>query len=120
MTNPSTPDIANTASESDVAHEKTMRDLHTLLLETEVREGKMVCGNCRHEYSIKEGIANFLLPSHLGEFPRHFALRSQVGLRRCAPFPLHCQADLCKVSLLIHCSLGDNAQVYGLWSELYV
>lgn len=44
-----------------------MRDLHTLLLETEVREGKMVCGNCGHEYKIKEGIANFLLPSHLGE-----------------------------------------------------
>jgi hypothetical protein len=44
-----------------------MRDLHTLLLETEVREGNMVCGNCGHEYKIKEGIANFLLPSHLGE-----------------------------------------------------
>ena len=44
-----------------------MRHLHTLLLETEVREGKMVCGNCSHEYKIKEGIANFLLPSHLGE-----------------------------------------------------
>ena len=27
----------------------------------------MVCGNCGHEYKIKEGIANFLLPSHLGE-----------------------------------------------------
>lgn len=45
-----------------------MRDLHTLLLETEIREGKMVCGNCGHEYKIKEGIANFLLPSHLGEW----------------------------------------------------
>ncbi|KAL9099944.1 MAG: hypothetical protein Q9163_004626 [Psora crenata] len=49
------------------ADEGLMRDLHTLLLETEVREGKMVCGNCGHEYKIKEGIANFLLPSHLGE-----------------------------------------------------
>lgn len=27
----------------------------------------MVCGNCGHEYPIKEGIANFLLPNHLGE-----------------------------------------------------
>lgn len=54
-------------SESEAVHEKVMRDLHTLLLETEVREGKMVCGNCGHEYRIKEGIANFLLPSHLGE-----------------------------------------------------
>ena len=49
------------------ADEKVMRDLHTLLLETEVREGKMVCGSCGHEYKINEGIANFLLPSHLGE-----------------------------------------------------
>ena len=44
-----------------------MRDLHMLLLKTEVREGRMVCGNCGHEYRIREGIANFLLPSHLGE-----------------------------------------------------
>lgn len=29
-------------------------------------EGKLICGNCGHEYVIKEGIANFLLPSHLG------------------------------------------------------
>ena len=70
MTAPSMPDSVNTISEHEASHEKVMRDLHTLLLETEVREGKMVCGNCRHEYRIKEGIANFLLPSHLGEtFP---------------------------------------------------
>ncbi|KAL8680191.1 MAG: hypothetical protein Q9186_003603 [Xanthomendoza sp. 1 TL-2023] len=42
-----------------------LRELHTLLMETEVVEGKMVCGNCGHEYKIKEGIANFLLPNHL-------------------------------------------------------
>lgn len=54
-----------------------MRNLHTLLLETEVMAGKMVCGHCGHEYKIKEGIANFLLPNHLGELdstsdsPRH-------------------------------------------------
>ncbi|KAL8944658.1 MAG: hypothetical protein Q9211_000502 [Gyalolechia sp. 1 TL-2023] len=46
---------------------RVMRDLHTLLLETEVMEGKLVCGNCGHAYKIKEGIANFLLPNHLGE-----------------------------------------------------
>ncbi|KAG8525445.1 uncharacterized protein KY384_009089 [Bacidia gigantensis] len=54
-------------SKQDEADQKVMRDLHTLLLETEVMEGKMVCGNCGHEYRIKEGIANFLLPSHLGK-----------------------------------------------------
>lgn len=45
--------------------EQLLRDLHRLLLETQVREGKMVCGNCGFEYKIKEGIPNFLLPSHL-------------------------------------------------------
>jgi multifunctional methyltransferase subunit TRM112 len=45
--------------------EKTLRDLHILLMETNVLEGKLVCGNCGHEYAIKEGIANFLLPGHL-------------------------------------------------------
>ena len=47
------------------AREKLLRYLHKLLLETHVREGKMICGNCGHEYKIKEGIANFLLPNHL-------------------------------------------------------
>ena len=57
-----------------------MRDLHTLLLETEVRQGRMVCGNCGHEYRIKEGIANFLLPSHLGElFPFTHVVLLYIG-----------------------------------------
>jgi len=47
------------------ADEKMQKELHTLLLETQIMEGKLVCGNCGHEYAIKEGIANFLLPSHL-------------------------------------------------------
>lgn len=46
--------------------EEVLKDLHRLLLETHVMEGKLVCGNCGHEYRIKDGIANFLLPSHLG------------------------------------------------------
>ncbi|KAI5795229.1 adoMet-dependent tRNA methyltransferase complex subunit Trm112 [Geopyxis carbonaria] len=50
--------------------DETLRDLHTLLIETQVMEGKLVCANCGHEYNIKEGIANFLLPTHLGLAPR--------------------------------------------------
>ena len=42
-----------------------LQDLHRLLLETTIVTGKLACGNCGHEYAIKEGIANFLLPSHL-------------------------------------------------------
>ncbi|KAK8197791.1 uncharacterized protein BKA78DRAFT_245759 [Phyllosticta capitalensis] len=41
------------------------RDLHGLLVETTIAQGKLVCANCGHEYAVKEGIANFLLPSHL-------------------------------------------------------
>lgn len=44
---------------------QTLKDLHGLLMETGIESGKLVCGNCGHEYAIKEGIANFLLPSHL-------------------------------------------------------
>ena len=47
------------------SNEAMLKELHTLLLETQIMEGKLVCGNCGHEYNIREGIANFLLPSHL-------------------------------------------------------
>lgn len=47
------------------ADEKTLKDLHNLLMETQIMEGKLVCRNCQHEYAVREGIANFLLPSHL-------------------------------------------------------
>ena len=47
------------------ADEKMLKDLHTLLMETQMNEGKLVCGHCGHEYAVREGIANFLLPSHL-------------------------------------------------------
>ena len=54
-----------TSSKGQQDEDKVWRQLHALLLETEVMEGKLVCGNCGHEYGIKEGIANFLLPGHL-------------------------------------------------------
>lgn len=59
---------------------KVMRVLHTLLMETEVIEGKMVCRNCGHEYKIKEGIANFLLPNHLGASNRQVLRRVELTL----------------------------------------
>lgn len=42
-----------------------LKELHSLLVETQMVEGKLVCGHCGHEYHVREGIANFLLPSHL-------------------------------------------------------
>lgn len=54
--------------DSSEAIDRTLRQLHTLLLETAVTEGKLVCGKCGFEYPIKEGVGNFLLPGHLGEW----------------------------------------------------
>ena len=45
--------------------EEVLKKLHTLLLETSINEGKLVCGNCGFEYPVKEGVGNFLLPAHL-------------------------------------------------------
>jgi multifunctional methyltransferase subunit TRM112 len=50
---------------SDEEEESILKKLHTLLLETSVQEGKLVCGNCGFEYPVKEGVGNFLLPAHL-------------------------------------------------------
>ncbi|KAG5938906.1 type I protein arginine N-methyltransferase Rmt1 [Claviceps pazoutovae] len=61
---PALPEQPPTAEELE-ANETMLRDLHHLLLETQISEGKLVCGNCGHQYHVKEGIANFLLPSHL-------------------------------------------------------
>ncbi|KAG7193435.1 uncharacterized protein KQ657_000853 [Scheffersomyces spartinae] len=42
-----------------------LKDLHTLLLETHIVNGKMTCKHCNHVYHIKNSIPNFLLPPHL-------------------------------------------------------
>ncbi|KAF1824347.1 Trm112p-domain-containing protein [Dissoconium aciculare CBS 342.82] len=67
---PSAPAATDAAAETGevattTAPSQTLQDLHTLLLETSIASGKLACGNCGHEYAVKEGIANFLLPSHL-------------------------------------------------------
>ena len=54
-----------TVEEKEERPTQTAIDLHRILLETTIREGKLVCGNCGHEYAVKEGVANFLLPGHL-------------------------------------------------------
>ncbi|KAK4212116.1 peptidyl-prolyl cis-trans isomerase B [Rhypophila decipiens] len=61
---PALPEEAPTA-EALQQDEEMMKQLHQLLLETQMTEGKLVCGHCGHEYAVREGIANFLLPSHL-------------------------------------------------------
>ncbi|KAK9467642.1 hypothetical protein V1512DRAFT_261634 [Lipomyces arxii] len=46
-------------------HEQLLKDLHILLLETQITQGTMRCANCGHLYFIRDSIANFLLPGHL-------------------------------------------------------
>ncbi|EPS39338.1 hypothetical protein H072_6867 [Dactylellina haptotyla CBS 200.50] len=85
----STPSAASSPSDGDDTamsmgatdeDEKTLRMLHKVLMETEVVEGKMVCGSCGFEYGIHQTVANFLLPSHLGTLSYHDRLRD-TGLR---------------------------------------
>ena len=52
-------------AQEDEEPSQTAKDLHRILLETCIKEGKLVCGACQHEYAVKEGVANFLLPGHL-------------------------------------------------------
>ncbi|CAO1614390.1 unnamed protein product [Parajaminaea phylloscopi] len=44
--------------------EELLKKLHHILLEIHVVEGAMVCPNCSHVYSIKNGIPNMLLADH--------------------------------------------------------
>lgn len=56
------PESLDPIMEDDQA---VLKDLHTLLVETHIIEGKMECGLCHHVYHIKNLIPNFLLPPHL-------------------------------------------------------
>ncbi|KAH4240853.1 hypothetical protein HBH55_045430 [Parastagonospora nodorum] len=58
-------DTADEKSDGEETPTQTALDLHRVLLETCIQEGKLVCGSCGHEYAVKEGVANFLLPGHL-------------------------------------------------------
>ncbi|EME39645.1 hypothetical protein DOTSEDRAFT_91933 [Dothistroma septosporum NZE10] len=62
---PAETPAAETLAAEDGEPTQTLKDLHTLLMETSIASGKLACGNCGHEYAVKEGIANFLLPSHM-------------------------------------------------------
>lgn len=45
--------------------DEKLKKLHKVLLETQIDSGMLVCGSCGHQYMVKEGIPNFLLPPHL-------------------------------------------------------
>ncbi|KAF9363198.1 hypothetical protein BGX34_004662 [Mortierella sp. NVP85] len=41
-----------------------LQTLHHVILETHIKSGNMVCPNCHHSYSIRDGIPNMLLAEH--------------------------------------------------------
>lgn len=59
---PLKPESLDPIMEDDQA---ILKDLHNLLVETQIVEGKMICRNCEHIYYVKNSIPNFLLPPHL-------------------------------------------------------
>ncbi|KXS21618.1 Trm112p-domain-containing protein [Gonapodya prolifera JEL478] len=48
-------------SPGDPNDDEFLQTLHHVLLETRVKEGRMVCNGCGHVYPIREGIPNMLL-----------------------------------------------------------
>ncbi|CAG8484878.1 6860_t:CDS:2 [Acaulospora morrowiae] len=54
------PDVLPETMNEDI-DENFLRNLHRILLETHVQQGKMTCPNCKHVYSIRDGIPNMLL-----------------------------------------------------------
>ncbi|EIE88889.1 hypothetical protein G6F46_002094 [Rhizopus delemar] len=45
-------------------NEEFLKVLHSVILETHIQQGQMVCPNCSHVYKIKDGIPNMLLAEH--------------------------------------------------------
>ncbi|RAR04627.1 Trm112p-domain-containing protein [Stemphylium lycopersici] len=66
LVEPSTTTSADAQQqEEEEQPSQTAKDLHRILIETNIQSGKLVCAACEHEYAVKEGVANFLLPGHL-------------------------------------------------------
>lgn len=45
----------------NIEDEEFLQKLHHVILETRVKEGKMICNNCGHVFPITDGIPNMLL-----------------------------------------------------------
>ncbi|KAJ1964426.1 hypothetical protein GGI12_001443 [Dipsacomyces acuminosporus] len=57
-------DLPQTVPESPSDDDEFLGKLHTVVLETHVKEGSMLCDGCGHEYKISNGIPNMLLAEH--------------------------------------------------------
>ncbi|KAJ2443207.1 hypothetical protein GGF42_006715 [Coemansia sp. RSA 2424] len=57
-------DVPKVVPEDPASDQAFLQKLHTVIMETHVTEGSMVCDGCSHEYKITKGIANMLLAEH--------------------------------------------------------
>eukprot|EP01017_Pseudomicrothorax_dubius_P033563 TRINITY_DN4506_c0_g1_i3.p1 TRINITY_DN4506_c0_g1~~TRINITY_DN4506_c0_g1_i3.p1 ORF type:complete len:125 (+),score=25.68 TRINITY_DN4506_c0_g1_i3:34-408(+) len=48
-------------AEDDWKNEEFLKELHNVLMQTHIIEGKLVCPNCQREYPIVNGIPNMIL-----------------------------------------------------------
>eukprot|EP00126_Sphaerothecum_destruens_P015426 Sdes_comp9430_c0_seq1m893 len=53
--------IPSTLPEEADQNDEFFQLVHHILLETIILEGKLVCSNCGHEYTVKKGVPNMLL-----------------------------------------------------------
>ncbi|KAJ3071343.1 hypothetical protein HDU98_005474 [Podochytrium sp. JEL0797] len=49
------------ATVPEVIDEEFLKRLHRVTLETQLKEGKMICNGCKHVYPVTDGIPNMLL-----------------------------------------------------------
>ncbi|KAI9228904.1 MAG: hypothetical protein DHS80DRAFT_30327 [Piptocephalis tieghemiana] len=56
--------LPDTIPEEAETNEAFLEQLNSVLLETHIQEGRMVCNGCGHVYRIKDGIPNMLLSEH--------------------------------------------------------
>ncbi|KAI9505020.1 hypothetical protein GGI25_000468 [Coemansia spiralis] len=57
-------ELPDKVPESPADDGEFLSTLHTVILETHVKDGSMVCDGCGHEYKITNGIPNMLLAEH--------------------------------------------------------
>ncbi|KAI9031731.1 hypothetical protein CLU79DRAFT_729817 [Phycomyces nitens] len=58
------PNLPAQVPEDAEQNEAFLQGLHSVLLETHIQQGRMICPGCGHVFNIKEGIPNMLLAEH--------------------------------------------------------
>ncbi|ORX72185.1 Trm112p-domain-containing protein, partial [Linderina pennispora] len=57
-------DLPATVPANPADDEEFLQKFHTVVMETHVKEGSMVCDGCGHDFKIVKGVPNMLLAEH--------------------------------------------------------